>query len=85
MCSPGQVYPWRSPRAAVRPVLVIIGLIILLMGAVWALQGAYFLPATFMRGPEWIAIGGVVAIVGLVLAFFGYRRPSPAKASGGHE
>ena len=85
MRSPGQVYPWRSPRAVVRPVLLIVGLIVLLMGAVWALQGAYVLPATFMRGPEWIAIGGVVAFVGLVLALLGYRRPSPAKPSGGHE
>ncbi|TLZ50367.1 MAG: hypothetical protein E6K18_07295 [Methanobacteriota archaeon] len=62
-----------------RPVLVIIGLIVVLMGATWALQGAYLLPATFMRGPEWIAIGGGVAILGLLIAIFGIRRAAPAK------
>ena len=63
-----------------RPVFVAIGVIVLLMGAVWALQGAYVLPATFMRGPEWIAIGGGVALVGLAVTGFGWRRSSPKKA-----
>ncbi len=62
-----------------RPVLVIVGLIVLLMGATWALQGAYLLPATFMRGPEWIAIGGGVAFLGLLVTLFGFRRAAPAK------
>lgn len=62
-----------------RPVFVAIGVIVLLMGAVWALQGAYVLPATFMRGPEWIAIGGGVALVGLAVTGVGWRR-SPKKA-----
>lgn len=57
-----------------RRLLVAVGVVVLLMGAVWALQGAYVLPATFMRGPEWIAIGVGVAAAGFVLAFFGFRR-----------
>jgi len=64
-----------------RLVLVIIGIIVLLMGIAWALQGAYLLPATFMRGPEWIAIGGGVAVVGFLLAVVGFRRPAPAKSA----
>jgi hypothetical protein len=43
------------------------------MGLVFALQGAGFLPTTFMIGPAWIAIGSVVAVVGLGLAVFGLR------------
>lgn len=58
-----------------RPLLVVVGIIVLLTGAAWALQGAYVLPATFMRGPEWIAIGSAVAIGGLVIALFGFRTP----------
>jgi len=81
MRAPGQVYPWRSARGPVRPVLVIAGVIVLLMGLVWALQGAYVLPATFMRGAEWIAIGGGVSLLGLVLAWWGFRRPSLVAAS----
>ncbi|HEV8595703.1 MAG TPA: hypothetical protein VGR51_09265 [Thermoplasmata archaeon] len=56
-----------------RPLFLVVGIIILLMGAVWALQGAYLLPATFMRGPAWIGIGGAVAAVGFVLALIGWR------------
>lgn len=53
------------------------------MGLAWALQGAWILPATFMRGPEWIAIGGVVAVVGFILILFSMRAksPEPAKPS----
>ena len=63
-----------------RLVLVVVGVIVLLMGAGWALQGAYLLPATFMRGPEWIAIGAAVAVVGLLLALLGLRAKPAAKA-----
>ncbi len=58
-----------------RPLFVVVGVIVLLMGAVWALQGAYLLPATFMRGPSWVGIGAAVAAVGLVVALLGWRRP----------
>jgi hypothetical protein len=57
-----------------------VGIVVLLMGAVWALQGAYVLPATFMRGPEWIAIGAAVAAVGLVLTLLGFRPKPEVKA-----
>ena len=46
---------------------LIAGALILLMGVVWALQGAWILPATFMRGPEWIAYGTALAFVGALL------------------
>lgn len=57
--------------------LFIGGLLIALMGTVWALQGAYIVYATFMRGPEWIAIGGAVAAVGVILM---WRAMAPGKA-----
>lgn len=50
------------------------------MGSAWALQGAYVLPATFMRGPEWIAIGGAVALVGLFLIWLARRGGPPPQA-----
>ncbi len=56
-----------------RPILLIPGVFILLMGLVFALQGAGFLATDFMIGPAWIAIGSGVAIVGLGLAAFGLR------------
>ncbi len=64
-----------------RLILVVVGIIVLLMGVVWALQGAYVLPATFMRGNTWIAIGSGVSIVGVVVAFLGARTNPPAKTA----
>jgi len=64
----------------VRPVFIAVGIIVLLMGAVWALQGAWLLPATFMRGPGWIGIGAGVAFVGFVIAFLGFRGGPARKA-----
>ena len=59
-----------------RPLLFVIGVIVVLLGAAWALQGAYVLPATFMRGPEWVAIGGGVATLGTLLVLLGLRKTS---------
>ncbi|OGS47726.1 MAG: hypothetical protein A3K66_02320 [Euryarchaeota archaeon RBG_16_67_27] len=56
-----------------RPLLVVVGVVVGLLGAAWALQGAYLLPATFMRGPEWVGIGAVTAGVGVLLAVLGIR------------
>jgi hypothetical protein len=64
-----------------KPILVIVGLVVLLMGAAWALQGAYLLPATFMRGPSWIGIGTAVALVGFLIVYLGWRGKSPPKAA----
>lgn len=61
-----------------RAILVILGVVVLLLGAGWALQGAYVLPATFMRGPEWIAIGAAVALGGVLLVAQGARSPRPS-------
>ena len=63
-----------------RLILMVVGIIVLLMGAVWALQGAYLLPATFMRGPSWIGIGAAVAIIGLILTIFGWRQTTAKSA-----
>ena len=72
----------RGARAQVERVrvgLFIAGILITLMGVGWALQGAYLLPATFMRGPEWIAIGGGVAAVGALLLWRSFAAKKPAE------
>ena len=65
---------------SVRLPLFIAGIVVTLMGVAWALQGAYILPATFMRGPEWIAIGSGVALAGLALLWLAMRAPKPPQA-----
>ena len=56
-----------------RALYVVVGFIVFLLGVGWMLQGAYFLPATVMRGPEWVGIGGLVALGGLGLTLVGLR------------
>ena len=54
-----------------RTTLLVVGIVALLVGLVWIGQGTGTFPypaASFMiRQIEWAYIGGVVAIVGLVL------------------
>jgi len=61
----------------VRTVSLVLGIIAILAGAVWILQGSGVLPGSFMTGQRmWLIIGIIVAIVGLALAYNGIRRPA---------
>ncbi|HTP57732.1 MAG TPA: hypothetical protein VMM82_02375 [Spirochaetia bacterium] len=62
-------------------VLIIIGVLVLVVGVIWALQGLNVLPYGQMAGHRrWIAIGGLLGIIGIILIVVGARRP--ARASG---
>jgi hypothetical protein len=56
--------------------LNILGTILVLIGAIWALQGLNVIGGSFMTGQtQWLVIGLVCAIVGaLVLALANRRR-----------
>jgi hypothetical protein len=54
------------------------GLILLLIGTVWMLQGfnVAIAPKSFMTGDRWWVLwGGVAILAGLVLLWRGVRRP----------
>lgn len=56
------------------PIRRIIGILLLLAGAVWILQGLNLLPGSFMTGDlRWAAIGAVTLIGGIVLLSFAKR------------
>ena len=58
-----------------RIVLIIVGVILLLVGAVFAGQGANLIPGSSMTGVRmWLYIGLIVAIVGIILVALGLRR-----------
>lgn len=57
-----------------RPLYLIVGTIVALVGVGWSLQGAYLIPATFMRGPAWVGAGAAVAAAGVFLAYLGIRK-----------
>ena len=53
-----------------------LGVIAILAGGVWILQGSGVLPGSFMTGQRmWLIIGIIVGLVGLALAYNGIRRP----------
>lgn len=57
--------------------LTVLGVVAILIGAVWVGQGLNLIPGSFMTGdPTWFVIGAVVALVGLLLVFVAFRRTS---------
>jgi hypothetical protein len=58
----------------------VLGVLVLLAGAVFAGQGLGYIKGSYMTGDmSWFWIGGSMVVVGAVLAFFGFlRRPRRA-------
>jgi hypothetical protein len=58
-----------------RIVLSIIGVLLILTGGVWFLQGINVLPGSFMTGQiRWAIYGGVAIVVGAGLLWYANRR-----------
>jgi hypothetical protein len=56
-------------------VLLVIGVLLVLTGTLWTLQGLDVVGGSAMSGVTlWAIIGPIVAVVGLVLAILGARR-----------
>jgi hypothetical protein len=56
-------------------VLIVIGGLIALTGAVWTLQGLGYVSGSFMTGATlWAIIGPVVLLAGLAILVAGLRR-----------
>ena len=55
-------------------VLIVIGGLIALTGAVWTLQGLGYISGSFMTGATlWAILGPVVALIGLGIVALGFR------------
>jgi hypothetical protein len=63
-----------------RAVLLVVGVVALVVGAIFAGQGANIIPGSFMTGDRtWLGIGLVLVVVGIVLIVAGAgrrRRPT---------
>ncbi|MFB2598151.1 hypothetical protein ACEXQE_10195 [Herbiconiux sp. P17] len=58
-----------------RITLIVVGIVALLVGAVFAGQGANLIPGSSMTGDRtWLFIGLALAVVGVVLLVVGIRR-----------
>ncbi len=65
-----------------RAVFVVLGVLALLVGIVWMLQGADILMGSFMSGSSlWLAAGVVSAIVGVGLVALGARPTRATKSA----
>ena len=60
--------------------LDVIGILLILGGGVWFLQGINVLPGNFMSGQtQWAINGGIAIVVGIgLLAFANWRRARPS-------
>jgi hypothetical protein len=58
-----------------RIVAYVLGVLLILAGAVWFLQGLGLLPGSFMTGqPKWAVIGGIAVLVGVALLVVARQR-----------
>lgn len=60
-----------------RVVLIVVGVIAVIIGGVFAGQGANIIPGSSMTGERmWLYIGLVILVVGVILVWLGLRRPT---------
>lgn len=60
-------------------VLVGVGVVLILLGATWTLQGLGYIGGSVMSGVTlWAVIGPIVVLIGLGTALLGIRRRKPA-------
>jgi hypothetical protein len=58
-----------------KALLSVIGILLILSGGTFFLQGINVLPGSFMTGnPQWAINGGVMVIVGVALLFWAVRQ-----------
>ncbi|HZW41701.1 MAG TPA: hypothetical protein VFE99_05330 [Agromyces sp.] len=58
-----------------KPVLITIGVIVAVLGAVFTFQGLGFIGGSAMTGSTlWAILGPIIAVVGIVLVVVGLRR-----------
>jgi hypothetical protein len=58
-----------------KPALNIVGIILIVFGCIWFLQGINVLPGSFMTGQiKWAIYGGIAVVAGVTMLIVGKRR-----------
>jgi len=61
-----------------RAALSVLGVLLVLLGGIWFLQGINVLPGSFMTGQiRWAVYGGIAVGVGVILLVTAVRRRGP--------
>ncbi len=69
-------------RSVGRIAVIIIGVLAMIIGGVFAGQGMNLIPGSFMTGNRmWLSIGLIVVVVGIILVVLGLRRPRTDRPS----
>jgi uncharacterized membrane protein HdeD (DUF308 family) len=59
-----------------RTALTLVGVVLMLVGAIWFLQGINVLPGSFMTGQaQWAVYGGIAFVVGILALYRARRTP----------
>jgi hypothetical protein len=67
-------------RAIMKIIQNVFGVLLLLIGGVWFLQGIGVLPGSFMSGQtKWAVYGGITALGGVALLVVANRRRDASK------
>ena len=62
-------------KTTINIIMKIIGVLLILPGALWFLQGINVLPGSYMSGdPQWVINGLIAIIVGAGLFWLGSRK-----------
>ena len=60
-----------------KPVWIVVGVLLILLGALWGLQGLGVVGGSAMSGKTlWAVVGPIVAVLGAILLVTGLRLPS---------
>lgn len=63
-----------------RIVMIILGILLILSGGVWFLQGINVIPGSFMTGQtQWAIYGGLSIVLGVILLVFANRRRTSSR------
>lgn len=69
-----------------RVILVVIGIALIAIGAVWLFQGAGVLPGSVMTGMlRWAVIGSLAVLIGIAVLIIGIRTGSRRSGTPGGE
>jgi hypothetical protein len=70
--------PQDSSEATAKAVLIVLGVVLVVMGCVFTLQGLGYLAGSAMTGVTlWAIIGPILAVVGIVLIVLAARTGRP--------
>jgi uncharacterized membrane protein YidH (DUF202 family) len=65
-----------------RITLIVVGVLLMVFGAVWFFQGINVLPGSFMTGQtQWAVYGGIAFVVGVFVIYLARRMPRPSQRS----